>query len=109
MNPATNPWLLCPFCGGTAQRIREEKRDSPSMLAELGLALTTEVVFWAVISILAAAFLWSLVAGVVAVALGGLAGWIWHWWQPRHAAYRCETCRTVLAFQEMVMRHERAV
>ena len=42
MNPATNPWLLCPFCGGTAQRIREEKRDSPSMLAELGLALTTE-------------------------------------------------------------------
>jgi hypothetical protein len=109
MNLHSSNRLLCPLCGAAVTRVRAVESQPRSVMARIGDALISEILFWPSALVIAGAFLWSFLAGVALIALGIAACAVWYKWEPWRAAYRCEACQSVLTYQEVIAPHERAV
>lgn len=109
MNVRSSNRLLCPFCGAAVTRVRAGESRPRSVMARIGDALISEILFWPIALVIAVVFLWSFLAAAVLIALGIVAFAVWYKWEPRRAAYRCEVCQSVLTYKEVIAPHEHAV
>lgn len=73
MNPRYSNRLLCPCCGAALTRVSAGETRPRSVMARIGDALISEILFWPITLVIAVVFLWSFLAGAVLIALGIVA------------------------------------